>query len=265
MTDALAPLLDLPGVSDTAAAARDAVDRLLWDRAARNRAPDLAAESVLRGARASAAMDGADVDLALLRSGAALDDSPIGRALASSVAVTSEVPRLTAVVSRAPLQAVARLAAIAGTGVVPGSRLGRPRDDDAADDPLRLGPLPGPAEVAGRLELLRSLLVDPTTAPAVVVAGVAHAELLVLRPFAWGSGYVARATARLLLAARGVDPDGLSMPEVGLLALGRPAYVTALRGFASGAPEGVGAWLRHWAQAVATGADAARAAVADLP
>ena len=264
MTDVLAPLLGLPGVEEAAAAARTAVDALLWDRAVRNRAPEVASESALRGARASAAIDGADVDLALLRSGAALDDSPIGRALAASVAVTSEVPRLTSTVGLAPLQAVARLAAIAGSGIVPPDRLGRPRADDVADDPLRIGALPPPAAVAARLETLRELLVSPSEAPAIVVAGIAHAEILALRPFPWGSGYVARATGRLLLAARGVDPDLLSAPEVGLLSLGRPAYVAAVRGFASGSPDGVAGWLRHWAQAVAVGADASRAVVDEL-
>ncbi len=35
-----------------------------------------------------------------------------------------------------------------------------------------------------------------------LVAGIAHAEIAVLRPFAWGSGLIARATVRLVLAAR---------------------------------------------------------------
>ena len=85
-------------------------------------------------------------------------------------------------------------------------------------------------------------------------AGEAHAEVAALRPFGWGSGLVARALIRLVLAQRGVDPEFLVAPEVGLRSVGRPAYVRAVRGYAEGTPEGVAAMLRLVAGAVERGA-----------
>jgi hypothetical protein len=264
VTDVLAPLAALAGVADAVDLARRDVDALLWERSLRTAGGALAAESVLRGARASAAIDGADVRLDALRSGAALDSSPIGQAVAASLRVSTEVPALVSTFAAAPAQALARLAALAGAGAVSDDELGRPRQDDRADDPLRLGPLLPPAEVAARLEALMGVLTADTGAPALVVAAVAHGELLALRPFGYGSGLVARAAARLVLAARGLDPHGLAMPEPGLLAVGRPAYATAARGFLTGTPLGVASFLVLQAQAVGLGARESRAALADL-
>ena len=87
--------------------------------------------------------------------------------------------------------------------------------------------------------MLAQTLTTPTEAPAIVVAAIAHAELAVVRPFAWGSGLLARASTRLVLASRGVDPSLFSIPEHGMLEMGRPAYVNALRAYASGTREGV--------------------------
>jgi hypothetical protein len=88
------------------------------------------------------------------------------------------------------------------------------------------------------------------------VAAIAHAELAIVRPFAWGSGLLARASTRLVLAARGVDPSLFSIPEHGMLELGRPAYVKALRGYATGSPAGVSEFIVWQATAVAMGAKA---------
>lgn len=96
-----------------------------------------------------------------------------------------------------------------------------------------------------------------TQAPALALAAVVHAEIAVTQPFDWGSGLIARAMTRLVLRAKGVDPDGWSVPEAGLRMLGRPAYVSGLRGYASGEPDGVTGWLILHSQAVAAGARAA--------
>jgi hypothetical protein len=77
-----------------------------------------------------------------------------------------------------------------------------------------------------------------------------------VRPFAWGSGLLARASVRLVLAGRGVDPSLFSIPEHGMLELGRPAYVAALRDYASGTPAGVTSFIVWQATAVALGARA---------
>ena len=66
------------------------------------------------------------------------------------------------------------------------------------------------------------------------------------------------------LAARGLDPDGLTVPEAGLFAAGRPAYAEALRAYASGTPEGVARWIVLHAETVRVGAAETRRILADL-
>lgn len=256
MSDALATLADLPGVADAAEAARSEIDALLWDRAVRARAAEVVAESALVGARDSAALEGAELDLAVVRAG--LDASPIGRAVAASVDVTSEIPTLVDVWQVAPLQVLARLHVVAARGFTDPADLGRPRIDDVVVDPLHLGAVPPAAGIPERLAGLADVLTRPTTAPAIVVAAVAHAEVLAMRPFHWGSGLIARACVRLVLAGRGVDPDLLGRPEAGMLSQGRRTYVEALRAYASGEPGGVAQWLVWNATAIGYGAHLAR-------
>lgn len=230
------------------------VDGLLWDRAVRARAADVVAASALVGARDSAALEGAEVTIEALRSG--LDGSPLGRAVAASVAVTTAVPQQADVWGRAPLQVLAHLHALAARGFEEPESLGRPRQSDEVVDPLHIGATVPWQEVPARLTSLADLLTAPTDAPALLVASIAHGELLTLRPFRWGSGLVARACVRLVIADRGLDPDLLSCPEAGMLSLGRTSYVSALRGYASGEPDGMAAWVSWNAAAVGFGASA---------
>lgn len=262
--DVLAPLADLPGVADAAAQARDAVDQVLWDRGIRARAAEVVAASRRRGAWASAAIDGAEVRPDALVSGDALDGSPIGRVVEASLALQADTPKQVDVFGRAPLQALSRLHAVVSVGFADDDQRGRVRTDDVADDPLRLGALPSSGDVSRRLTQLASVLAAPTSAPAVIVAGIVHAEVAVLRPFAWGSGLVARATSRLVLAQRGVDPDGLTVPEAGMHAAGRSRYAEALRAYAGGTPDGVAQWLVLHAETVRVGAQESRRILADL-
>jgi hypothetical protein len=250
--DPLAGLLELPGVAESLDAARGAIDTLLWDRSVKARQAEVVAESALRGVWANAWFEGAETGLPALRSGAALDSSPIGRLLAGTLAMHAELPALVPVVGTAPAQALARMHTLVARGFVADDELGRPRSGTDADDPLRIGVLPAGQEVAQRLAAVGRLL-STSTAPGVLVAVVVHAELAALRPFTWGSGLVARAALRLVLAQRGVDPGMLAAPELGLRAAGRPAYVRALRGYAAGTPEGVGDMIRLVAGAVEVG------------
>lgn len=263
-TDVLAPLADLPGVADAVESARSAVDAVLWDRAVRARVAEVVSGSRVRGAWASAAIDGAEVRPDALVSGDALDGSPIGRTVAAALALQAEIPRVVDLLERAPLQVLSRLHAVVSAGFVPGDERGRLRVDAVADDPLRLGALPPAAEVSARLSRLAATLARPTSAPALVVAAVLHAEVAVTRPFSWGSGLVARACTRTVLAARGVDPDCLTVPEAGLFAAGRSAYAAALTDYASGTPEGVARWIVLHAETVRVGADESRRILADL-
>jgi len=263
-SDPLALLVDLPGVGDAVERARSAVDGVLWDRAVRAKVGDVVTASRLRGAWASAAIDGAEVRPDALVSGDALDGSPIGRVVAASLALQAEIPTQVDAFGRAPLQVLSRLHSVVASGFVDDDLRGRLRSDAVADDPLRLGGLPDAAEASRRITALAGVLTRPTAAPALVVAAVAHAEVAVTRPFAWGSGLVARSLTRLVLAARGLDPDGVTVPEAGLFAAGRSAYAEALRGYASGEPDGVATWLVLHAETVRVGADESRRILADL-
>ncbi len=246
--DPLAVLAADERVAAAVLSAREEVDALLWRRDVRAAAAEVAAASRERGAQASAAVDGADI--------AVVDASPMGRVLEAATRLTAAVPEQVDVFAGSPLQAWAQLHALTAHGFVDDDVLGRPRAGDVADDPLNLGPLPPAAVAADRLALLARVLTSPTQAPAVLVAGIAHAELAVLRPFPWGSGLLARATVRLVLAARGVDPSLFSVPEHGIAELGRPAYVRALRAYASGTPDAVAEYCVWHATAVALGARA---------
>lgn len=247
--DPLAALAQIPAVVDSATAARQEVDSLLWRRDVRAAAAEVAAASIQRGARDSAVIDGADV--------VTVEDSPMGRVLEAALLVTAAVPTQVDVFATAPLQAWAHLHALAAHGFVSEEELGRPRAGDVADDPLNLGVLPPATVAADRLALLAHILTSPTQAPALVVAAIAHAEIAVLRPFSWGSGLLARATTRLVLAARGVDPSCFGIPENGMVELGRSSYVRALKAYGTGSRDGVAEWCVWHASAVAAGARAA--------
>ena len=247
-SDPLAVLAQAPESAAALEAARGEVDALLWRRDVRAAAAEVAAASIERGARDSAAIDGADVVV--------VDDSPMGRVLEASLRLTAEVPRQVEVFSSAPLQALAHLHALVAHGLAAPEELGRPRGGDVADDPLQLGSLPPAGVAADRLTALAGILTSTTAAPALLIAAVTHAEIAVLRPFTWGSGLLARASVRLVMAARGVDPSLFSIPERGMLELGRPAYVKALRAYASGTPSGVSDFVVWHSTAVALGARA---------
>ncbi len=214
------------------AATRDGIDAMLRDRGLRRTTPDLTAESLLRGAHASAVLEGSDSTLELVRADGG------GPTAQAALRISTELLGLLPVVASAPLQALARLHTLAGKGVVEDDDLGRPRD----------------AECAARLRDLAATLSGATDAPALVVAAVAHAEVSSAAPFVSHNGLVARALERLLLVARGVDPTSLTVPEAGHLAL-RREYESNLRGYTEGGAAGVHGWLLYAAEAFAKGAE----------
>jgi hypothetical protein len=357
MSDPLAGVADLPGVADALDEARGMVGRLLRQRVLLRQGAAVSAESALRGAWASAVLEGAIIEdpeesvpgagseraggggaegeraenvredkrgargidpteggglgdgglgdgglgssglgssgigsggvgdgdrvtgagargLTAVRAGAIGDPLVQG-----ALRVSAESGRLVSTWRRAPRQVLARLHALAAADLVPRERLGRPRTDlavhgsppgkAAAPEPSPPGTAepgasppgtpapadlpPSPREVGIRLDALSELLVSGTGAPALVVAAIAHGELLALRPFGSADGIVARAAQRLTLVGRGLDPKAVVIPEVGHLEL-RSAYGEALRAYRSGTPEGVAAWIVHCAAAVTLGA-----------
>ena len=231
--DPLAWLVSLEGVPSAYAAARDGIDVVLRDRGLRRTSPETTAESLLRGAHASAVLEGSGSSLTEVREGA-------GDAVArDAVRLSTELLGLIPTVRTSPLQAFARLHAVVASGTLEPERLGRPRDAGSAE----------------RLRDIAALVTARTDAPALMLAAVVHADLVSTAPFASHNGIVARAAERLLLAARGVDEKSLVVPEAAHLAL-RPAYESNLRGYAGGTQAGVHAWLLYAAEAYAAAAEA---------
>ncbi|MGN9843721.1 oxidoreductase [Nonomuraea sp. H19] len=245
MSDPLAVIAQLPGVPEAVDEARQAVDRLYRHRVLRRASPAVSTESSLRGARASAAIEGVDVPLDVLRRDEAHDPLVQG-----ALRVSAEMGRMGPTWRKAPRQVLARLHTVAAAGLAPQAVLGRPRTEDEAPDPLGLGHAPGAKETAIRMDGLVDLLERPTKAPAIVLAAVVHAELAVLRPFGVADGVVARSAERLTLVEYGLDPKSLVAVEVGHLEL---TYADGLRAYVSGTPEGVAQWVQQCASAVILG------------
>jgi hypothetical protein len=264
LLDQLAALTDLPDVRDRAEAAREASTKLRFHEALRRRIPEAAAESRVRGARASAALDGAELPVELVRelmSGARAwpDELDPGlRTLKGAVAATAESERVVGLVRTAPLQALARLHVAAASPVVADDRLGRPRiDDEGCTELVDLGPAPEPPVVAARLASLSDVIVaaaGSNRVPAAVVAALVHAEIASIRPFVHGNGLVARAMERAVVQARWLDATGVAVPEAGHVAGGGPAYLGSLAAYARGDAAGVGLWLAQAGEAYVRGA-----------
>jgi hypothetical protein len=222
-SDPLAPLQDLPGVVQASDEARDALGRAHRHRTNLRGWPATAAEAAVRAARASSVLDGG----ALQITDSDRPDPVLAGALRVAEALQGGATALVGVWQRAPLQALARLHALAAADLTDDDHLGRPRAD---------------SEVGRRLELLTGLLTGGSQVPAPVLAAVAHGELLTLAPFGTADGVVARAVARLVTISTGLDPHGLGVPEVYWMRQSGD-YRAAARGFASGTPDGLTAWL----------------------
>src|SRR5689334_16432755 len=205
--DPLAPLVGLPGVEDAVRRAREAVVALHRHPVNRTGWAASAAEAALRAARASAALDGAE----LARADGVVTD-PV---LAGAVRAAEATGRLLGTWRTAPLQALARLHVLAaadlgaadgapglggsdaaaahgvsavsdaadahGTSSVSGAQgtaavSGLARAADSAGAPGR------PVRGTERLALLAELVTGGTSVPAPVLVAVVHGELLTLEP-----------------------------------------------------------------------------------
>jgi hypothetical protein len=233
LVDDIAVAAQAEGVRSAVAAARDGIDALLRDRGPRRTTPELVTESLLRGAAASARLEGSATDLEDLRRGA-------GDPFATSAArLNAGLLSLVPVIGRSPLQVLARMHTLAAAGHVDPERLGRPRPGDC---------------IASRLQGLCTFLLAPTTLSGIVVAAVAHAEIIAIGPFDRCNGLVARALERLVLVSRGVDPTSMLVPEAGHLAL-EADYAGSLAAYQTEGPMGRRAWLLHGAKALTRAAE----------
>jgi len=226
--DPLAVLANQPGIPAAMTAARDAVDSLLRDRGMRRTGPDDTVESLLRGAAASASLAGSQSSLDELRAGHV---DPIA---AAAMRVSTELMGLQPVWRRSPVQALARLHSLATEST--DEARGRPESAAGAAAMQRLGDVVG----AG------------TSAPAMVLAAVVHAEVATASGFRAAAGLVARAAERLVLVDTGVDPAAVTVPEAGH-AQSPQSYERALARYRDGGTGGVVGWLLHAADAYTCG------------
>ncbi len=117
-----------------------------------------------------------------------------------------------------PLEGLARLHAEIGRGLVNPEVLGRLRRSDQAIHDGAQGMVVyravDPDELPGRLADLETWITRTSAGlPALVVAGAVHERLLELQPFEAGNGRLARSASRVVLRARGLDPQGVAVPE----------------------------------------------------
>ncbi len=225
--DPLADLAQLEGVASAVAAATDAVDAVLGDRGLRKVTEKQLSRALLAGAQANAA----------------LSDNP-ARWQVGALRLSAELTPLAALINVAPAQALARAHTLVARGVVPDNELGKIGSQQETADP----------EMALRMNSLVELLTRHTSAPAIVVGGVVHAEIAVVAPFGDASGLIARAAEHLVLVAAGLDPYGVIVVEAGH-AENAARYSGALEAYAEGSVAGVKAWLLRCAAAVARGAE----------
>ncbi|MBA2729697.1 MAG: Fic family protein [Euzebyaceae bacterium] len=122
----------------------------------------------------------------------------------------------------APLTVLTTLHGLICRGLVAPQVVGRPRrtiqavHDGAQGRVLYNTPDPRvvPRLVDGLVEWLGATgSAGSAGLPTLVVAGVVHERLLEWQPFEAGNGRLARATARLVLRARGLDPTAVAVPE----------------------------------------------------
>ncbi|MGW7517022.1 oxidoreductase [Streptomyces sp. NPDC054796] len=252
--DPLAPLGALPGVNDAVDSVRKAVDRVYGHRVMRRRSSEVTAEAALRGARASAALDGADWELEEVRRRTDFGVEGEPRTVGAALRVTAESGQLLDVWRQSPLRVLARLHLVAAGGVTEEERVGRPRlAGEPVDDALLEAAPPSADEVSARLEGLAQLVAGGSSAPALVLAAVVHGELRVLRPFGSYNGLVARAAERVVLVGSGLDPKSICPAEVGHAEQGREGYVHALNAYAAGTPEGMADWIAYCGRSVELG------------
>lgn len=181
--------------------ARRAIDQVRGHAAQRRHRARNAAEAGLRAARLSAAIDGVPL------SASTASVSPV---LVGAVRAGAALPDLVGAWQRSPRQVLARIHLLATAGAADDEHVGRPRADATA------------VAAVNRV----SALVLTGGRPAPHLVALVHRELLVAAPFATANGMVARAAARLTMMATGLDPDGLTVPEIAYLRWFRPDFPT---------------------------------------
>ena len=122
---------------------------------------------------------------------------------------------------RDPVPTLAELHRRVTRGLVAEDHAGTPRRSDQAVHDASTGRViffpVEPPRIPAELARLAAWLAGPGhNEHALIISGVLQHELLRIHPFEAANGRLARAAARLVLRARGLDPDGLAAPEVEL-------------------------------------------------
>lgn len=232
----------LTGIAQAAAATRDAIDVVLGQRSVQTAAAALAAQSVRRGALASARLersgDEADDPFA--------DDDPVAK---GALRATQESPALVGLWRSAPLQVLARLHLLAAADLADADTLGRPSSPTAA------------RRLTGTMAEIARSAGPGSGVPALVVAAVLHAEAA--EAFSPAGGIVGRAAERVVLIASGVDRTGVLVPEEGHLAE-RDGYLSERARLLTGTDAAVALWIERCCRAYTAAGEVTAQMVADL-
>ncbi len=140
-------------------------------------------------------------------------------------------------------------------GLLDQTHAGTPRRTDQAVHDASTGRViffpAAPDEIPSRLAALDGWLASVGAREhGLVVSGVVHHELLRVHPYEAANGRLARTAARLVLRARGLDPDGLGASEVVLLEDALGYYEEVARTVRR---RDLTIWLEHWGEAVTGG------------
>lgn len=157
--------------------------------------------------------------------------------------------------SARPLETWAELHRRLTAGLLPVDQAGQPRVTDQAVHDASIGRIiyfpADPAEIPSRLNLLSGWLQTVGAREhGVVASGVLHYELLHIHPYEAANGRLARAAARLTLRSRGLDPEGVALPEV-VLARDPIGYYSEVARTVR--RRDLTIWLERWGEAVAGG------------
>ena len=140
-------------------------------------------------------------------------------------------------------------------GLVTDARAGAPRSIEQAVHDGSTGRIifftPDPPAVPRELALTAGWLDSAATREhGLIVAGVLHHELLRIHPYDAANGRLARAAARLVLRARGLDPDHLAAPEPALAQDPLGYHEELARSLRR---RDLTIWLERWGEAVSEG------------
>lgn len=216
--------------------------------------------ALLEGAEVAGSRGSLDVIRDVMRGATEWPDSPdpVWQLVKAAVQVTAVTEEISKNQFQAGSQVLTRLHVAASSGLLAGDQVGRPRlAGETCREWSDLGPAPEAQEARERLAAVAELLglVPAGSLPTLVVASIAHAEVIAARPFVQGNALVARALERVIVKAGGLDPTGVAVTEAGHAVKVGADYRGALFAYCQGGPEGVGVWIQHCGEAISMAAE----------